>query len=948
MHIEQVHAGAFGPFADERLALTEGMTVVWGPNEAGKSSWCAALHAGLCGLRRGRGKRTEERRVEQLRRPRGGADGNAWRVGALVACADGRRIELVHDLENRAHCTATDADLGRDVSAELDYDGTPDGSRLLGLNRDLVPSTLLVRQSDVTLGSGDAEALQQALQRAADTGAEATAHRALECLGAFRREQVGSERAPTKPLMRATRAAESASQQLDKARRAHDDYQQLVARREQAEAEAEAAERKLSIVERALAQRELDELEQRLADARELADRLPAEAPEPTAYDETAQRVRDAVAAYDNRPARPEWPDGPSADELQSRIAELPEHPDGDTELHAEVTSARRAWQRATDAADAHAAQHPGDATTPETGGASAEELRRAAEALEAPVPEIDESLVQQAEAGRTGSGGGRRVGLLVGGGLAAAAAAALLALGQLAPGLGVAVLAVGLSIAGFVAGGGSDADAVALQSRLAVQQERRDDALRRREQAIQQLEHRGLEATAEGARELARRLDDARGKADSVADWRSQAYRLQRERESTAEALRQALADRGVAADEPDVSLEQLADEYEQACRRRAAQARQASERDQLRERLDSRRQADSHAREQAQRRQDAASLVHQAADEVGLAPPEGGVTSPEGGGVEVEGVEPGGAEPGGAESEGAEPELDRLVAALRAWQQRLSEWRQQVRADRADWDRLQRLLGEGDLDELEAEARRRRASLPPAPAQPASGDAGEFTLGDDLEAQRSELELAAKQARHEAAEAAGRVDDRAGNVASVAEAEETAAAAQTELARLRRLDRTLATTEQFLEQASESVHRDVAGTLRATVAEWLPEVTGDRYTEPTVDPESLEVQLKDPAGRLAKATELSHGTSEQLYLLLRLAMTQHLVTTDEPAPLLLDDVTANCDSERTRLLLDLLHRLSEHHQVVLFSQDDAVLDWAHANLNDSPDRLIELANRR
>ena len=56
MRFESVKAYAFGPFRNESLELAPGMNVVYGPNEAGKSSWRAALYAGLCGMRRTRGR----------------------------------------------------------------------------------------------------------------------------------------------------------------------------------------------------------------------------------------------------------------------------------------------------------------------------------------------------------------------------------------------------------------------------------------------------------------------------------------------------------------------------------------------------------------------------------------------------------------------------------------------------------------------------------------------------------------------------------------------------------------------------------------------------------------------------------------------------------------------------------------------------------------------------
>ena len=57
MRFETLIAHSFGPFQGSELHFEQGMTILYGPNEAGKSSWHAALFAGLCGLRRGRGKR---------------------------------------------------------------------------------------------------------------------------------------------------------------------------------------------------------------------------------------------------------------------------------------------------------------------------------------------------------------------------------------------------------------------------------------------------------------------------------------------------------------------------------------------------------------------------------------------------------------------------------------------------------------------------------------------------------------------------------------------------------------------------------------------------------------------------------------------------------------------------------------------------------------------------
>ncbi|MCC6419459.1 MAG: AAA family ATPase, partial [Gemmataceae bacterium] len=92
MKILSVSAHAFGPFVGEALVLAPGMNVVWGPNEAGKSSWHAALYYGICGRRRGQGQPGREER--ELRARHEPWDGGRWEVGAVITLEDGRHIEL--------------------------------------------------------------------------------------------------------------------------------------------------------------------------------------------------------------------------------------------------------------------------------------------------------------------------------------------------------------------------------------------------------------------------------------------------------------------------------------------------------------------------------------------------------------------------------------------------------------------------------------------------------------------------------------------------------------------------------------------------------------------------------------------------------------------------------------------------------------------------------------
>ncbi len=99
MRFARVKAHDFGLLSEEELVLAPGMTVVHGPNEAGKSTWHAALYAGFCGIRRTRGQAArKDREFRERHKPWASA---RWRVTATVAVeraakpADSRRIGSV-------------------------------------------------------------------------------------------------------------------------------------------------------------------------------------------------------------------------------------------------------------------------------------------------------------------------------------------------------------------------------------------------------------------------------------------------------------------------------------------------------------------------------------------------------------------------------------------------------------------------------------------------------------------------------------------------------------------------------------------------------------------------------------------------------------------------------------------------------------------------------------
>jgi uncharacterized protein YhaN len=71
-----------------------------------------------------------------------------------------------------------------------------------------------------------------------------------------------------------------------------------------------------------------------------------------------------------------------------------------------------------------------------------------------------------------------------------------------------------------------------------------------------------------------------------------------------------------------------------------------------------------------------------------------------------------------------------------------------------------------------------------------------------------------------------------------------------------------------------------------------------------------------------------VSHGTRDQVALLLRLALCEVLGGAGEHAPLLLDEPLLTADPARRDRFIEFLHDLSATHQVLISSADPALIE--------------------
>lgn len=109
--------------------------------------------------------------------------------------------------------------------------------------------------------------------------------------------------------------------------------------------------------------------------------------------------------------------------------------------------------------------------------------------------------------------------------------------------------------------------------------------------------------------------------------------------------------------------------------------------------------------------------------------------------------------------------------------------------------------------------------------------------------------------------------------------------------------------------------------------------ELTGGTYTSLVLSENGL-FQAVDQSGRRYPIIELSQATKEQAYIALRLSLAAAKEKT-APFPLLLDDPFVHFDETRFSRMMTIMERLSAKHQFIYFTCHDKIVEyWTNATI--------------
>lgn len=140
-------------------------------------------------------------------------------------------------------------------------------------------------------------------------------------------------------------------------------------------------------------------------------------------------------------------------------------------------------------------------------------------------------------------------------------------------------------------------------------------------------------------------------------------------------------------------------------------------------------------------------------------------------------------------------------------------------------------------------------------------------------------------------------------------------------------------------MSEADDEMRRNFSPELRKLTAGYLEKLTLGRYDDVLIDREmKLQLHIAGET-QFREAEYMSGGTYDQVYLALRLALSE-LITGELAPPLILDDVLVQFDEKRMKAALDLLAELSreksaadsmgESRQILLFSCHERVAEIA------------------
>lgn len=125
---------------------------------------------------------------------------------------------------------------------------------------------------------------------------------------------------------------------------------------------------------------------------------------------------------------------------------------------------------------------------------------------------------------------------------------------------------------------------------------------------------------------------------------------------------------------------------------------------------------------------------------------------------------------------------------------------------------------------------------------------------------------------------------------------------------------------TQSVIEKASQNIQEEFLPKFVRKINHYFSLITDRKYNEIRLD-EQLNLSVVDPSSNLEVFIEsLSAGTVDQIYLSLRFALVD-IISRDDDSPVILDDCFTQYDYKRLASAADIMGNMGKERQILLFS---------------------------
>ncbi len=273
-----------------------------------------------------------------------------------------------------------------------------------------------------------------------------------------------------------------------------------------------------------------------------------------------------------------------------------------------------------------------------------------------------------------------------------------------------------------------------------------------------------------------------------------------------------------------------------------------------------------------------------------------------------------------------------------------RLQDAREHQEGAQARVQEILRQLGAADAAQLRIlrEAAELRAQFRDQAGAAAEEIAAELRQGDTAARREEEEDISARLERLETqreeslrrAQDLRRQRERVAQTADVAEYAAQEERIHTDLQRAVEAWRAVYAGKRLLERTLEVYERDRQPEVLRLASEALLQITGGRYIAVRQRSDEKGLTAIAASGEQRAPEELSRGTAEQLYLALRLGLAASYGERVASLPLVLDDVLVNFDPQRAKAVLSVLAQFAgaPGRQALLFTCHPFVREMAQA----------------